>query len=134
MPLARKANENVYANPDGTYTARIYSGAVNYQAEPGDWRPIDSNVVADAKGGFRNAAGPFNVHFAADSGGASLLEVQNGKNRVGFTAPPGSRAARATTSGSMITLRRHRPQHRPRIPRRLRPGQGAHRPSKSASG
>src|SRR2546421_367226 len=26
MPLARKANQDVYQNPDGTYTARIYSG------------------------------------------------------------------------------------------------------------
>jgi hypothetical protein len=58
MPLARTANRNVYANPDGTYTAKMYSAPVNWLASPNNWLAIDNGIAPSADGTFENTSGP----------------------------------------------------------------------------
>jgi len=102
MPLARTATRNVYANPDGTYTAKVYSSPVNWLAGPNNWLPIDNGVVASADGSFHNASGPVSMHFAKSSGQGSLIQLSSNGDSVGFSAPMGAADVRPVINGNTI--------------------------------
>src|SRR5206468_285356 len=58
----RNRTSRTFANGDGTLTARIWANSVNYQATDGTWLPIDTSLVATAKG-WRNAANNFDLQL-----------------------------------------------------------------------
>src|SRR3989440_2926163 len=102
MPLARTANRNVYANPDGTYTAKIYSAPVNWLAGPNNWQPIDNGIVAAADGSLHNASGSMSMHFAKHSGQGPLVQVSSGGANLGFGAPTGAADVQSVVNGNPI--------------------------------
>ena len=102
MPLARTANRNVYANPDGTYTAKMYSAPVNWLASPNNWLAIDNGIAASADGTFHNTSGPVSMHFAKSSGAGSLVQLSSGASNVGFSAPTGAADVRPVINGNTI--------------------------------
>jgi hypothetical protein len=55
--VERRERADIFENPDGTRTARLYSQPVNFQDASGTIRPIDTTVVPEGDQ-LRNAAGP----------------------------------------------------------------------------
>ena len=95
--VGRTANGVVWANPDGTVTARQYPSDVNYQATDGSWQAIDTRLVSDGQGGTTNKAGPFGVHFAGTADGAQLVSLDTGGASLSF----GFAGATRTDSGQL---------------------------------
>jgi RHS repeat-associated protein len=83
--IDRTANAVVWANPDGTTTARQYAGDVNYQAEDGSWQAIDTRLVDDGQGGKVNKAGPFSVRFAGHANDEELLQLEADAGSLSLT-------------------------------------------------
>jgi RHS repeat-associated protein len=52
VPTQRSANGRVFANPDGTFTAEINAGRVNYKDPNGAWQPIDTTLVPELVDGY----------------------------------------------------------------------------------
>jgi len=103
MPLARTANRNVYANPDGTYSARVYSGSpVNWLAGPNNWLPIDNTIVASSDGSFHNASGPVGIQFAKSSGQGQLVRFASAGDSLGFGGPTGAADVRPVISDNTV--------------------------------
>jgi hypothetical protein len=105
MPLARTETGKVYANPDGTFTAFIYSAPINWAAGEHNWLPIDDTLVKASDGGYTNKSGPVGVHFAKSAASDSLVQFTAGGTTVAFGAPVGARAVVPTISGSTIRYR-----------------------------
>lgn len=61
----RTRTSRTYVDAYGTYTARVFTGSVNYRAEDGTWRGID-NTLLRTSSGFRNKAG----HYVAELPGS----------------------------------------------------------------
>jgi hypothetical protein len=72
--VERRERADIFENPDGTRTARLYSQPVNFQDASGTIRPIDTTVVADGDQ-LRNAAGPLDLRFAARADEANLVSI-----------------------------------------------------------
>jgi hypothetical protein len=67
VPDLSTETSNTVRNDDGTYTARVSVGPVNYQDDSGDWVPIDNSLV--------EAPGPaYSVENAANSYTVSIPE------------------------------------------------------------
>ncbi|MFI5916005.1 hypothetical protein [Dactylosporangium sp. NPDC051541] len=56
---------DVFHNADGTYTQRVYAEPVNFKVADGSWKPIDSELRADAQGRPQIGANAFQLSFAA---------------------------------------------------------------------
>jgi RHS repeat-associated protein len=52
LPTQRSANGRVFANPNGTFTAEINAGRVNYKDANGAWQPIDTTLVPELVDGY----------------------------------------------------------------------------------
>ncbi|MWA05463.1 DNRLRE domain-containing protein [Actinomadura sp. LD22] len=98
-----------YKNPDGTWTARVNTRPVNYQDSDGSWQPIDSSLVREGNGRWRNKADQNRVDLAGRATGRDLavLEMGTGK-RFGFGVD-GATATQAQAQGDTITYRDLRP-------------------------
>ncbi|WP_018130090.1 hypothetical protein [Effusibacillus pohliae] len=58
----RTATSKRYVNPDGSFTEKVYMEPVHYKdAQTGKWLPIDSNLVSDSNGTYKNKANKFSV-------------------------------------------------------------------------
>ncbi|MFV2011251.1 MULTISPECIES: LamG-like jellyroll fold domain-containing protein [unclassified Micromonospora] len=82
--VASGPNADVYANADGSTTAELSTGQVNYEAADGSWRPVDSTLVR--RGGRwvvrENSLG---VSLAGTSAGGALVELSlPGDGSVGW--------------------------------------------------
>jgi YD repeat-containing protein len=97
----RRAAAKIFANPDGTRTARVYSGPIHYQDASGAWKDIDTKLVADAVGGYRNSGGPLSLHFAPASNDPSLATVSAGGHQISFSME-GASPSVGVPSGSGI--------------------------------
>lgn len=69
--VQERTNETTttYLNPDGSYTSQISSAPVNYETQPGEWAPIDNELVP-AEGlayDVENAAGPYELKIPEDA-------------------------------------------------------------------
>jgi RHS repeat-associated protein len=83
----RTANERTYDNGDGTQTTEFSDSPINYRAADGSWQPIDTHVMAagGTADGWRNAAAPVGLRFAARSDAAELARVAvDGTHAVSF--------------------------------------------------
>lgn len=89
--LVEKRNENqkVFLNSDGTYTADIYSGPINYKN--GDkYDEIDNSLVKSNVGStdkdviYKNKANSFNTYFDENLNSQQPVKLQFGKYNIGL--------------------------------------------------
>ncbi|WP_436521562.1 RHS repeat-associated core domain-containing protein [Actinoplanes sp. HUAS TT8] len=83
---ARSETQDVVANPDGTWTAKIYAGPVRMRGATGDWTPIDLTMRAEANGQIAPVAHPGHLRLSGKAGAGEheLLSVEVGGERVGI--------------------------------------------------
>lgn len=79
---------NVYRNPDGTITSKIYFAPVNYQTEDGNFHPINTDLVSDSNGGYKVNQNRFTTQFGAASDSSNLETVNYNGNQVSFQLAP----------------------------------------------
>lgn len=85
LPELRTANSLTFLQPDGTYNARIYAGAINYQDATGAWQAIDNTLVSSSEPGYayENQANSFRVLLPSDLG-AAPVKVSTSLGDVSF--------------------------------------------------
>ncbi|MEU7905922.1 LamG-like jellyroll fold domain-containing protein [Actinoplanes sp. NPDC049118] len=59
------ASTDVFQNPDGTQTAKVSTGKLNYKGSDGKWRPIDTTLVRGGDGRLKTSANAFGTSLAA---------------------------------------------------------------------
>jgi hypothetical protein len=103
LPGERTRFATVFANPDGTRTAKYGTRPVNFQAADGSWRPIDTNLVGNGVGRLVKGADAGATSFAASAADPqiALLDVGSGR-RVGFGLSK-ARPAPGRVSGDTVT-------------------------------
>ena len=81
---ARAETQEVFANPDGTWSARIYAGPVRMRDAGGSWKPIDLTMRAEADGSVAPVAHPGDLRLSGkvDAGRHELLSIVVGGERV----------------------------------------------------
>lgn len=99
----RNATRRVFDNPDGTTTEVVSPVPTSYRDERGDWREIDTSVVADrtarGAGRFVSKANEFTAVF--DSGRVGYSLVVKGE-RAGFFAE-GAAGSAPVVEGSVVS-------------------------------
>lgn len=84
-PAQRSRFTYRYANPDGTWTARVFDRPVNYQDHKGAFQPIDARLVDDGKGYWRNKADSTTLRFSGHASAQDLATMElGGGRRFGF--------------------------------------------------
>ncbi|GAA2864708.1 hypothetical protein Acy02nite_14240 [Actinoplanes cyaneus] len=81
---ARSETQDVFANADGTWTAKIYAGPVRMRDAAGAWTPIDLTMRAEANGQVAPVAHPGGLRLSGKAGDGEheLLSVEAGGKRV----------------------------------------------------
>lgn len=109
----RAERERTYLNPDGTYTTRFYNEPVNFRAENGSWKTIDTSLVprdsagpstmSGAEDGFETASTEARIEFGgtADADPVVQVGVDEGVS-VGYSLDEASAAA-GQAQGSTLT-------------------------------
>jgi RHS repeat-associated protein len=89
----RTETSKTFRNDDGSLTTRAFSGPVHFR-EGGEWKPIDSDLVAaDAPGyGYRNAAAAFHALFKEELDEGFMRFVAGGRT-FDFSIDAAARAA-----------------------------------------
>jgi RHS repeat-associated protein len=65
-------------NPDGTYSTEVHSAPVQFQSASGDWRPIDSSLVATGEDGYNFTNSANDLDVLLDAGASEqLLRVES---------------------------------------------------------
>jgi hypothetical protein len=102
LPGERERFSRTFANPDGSRTSNFSTTPMNFQAADGTWKPIDTDLVEQPGGGWRNAADSGMVEVAETAGEDALATVELGAGRsVGFDAvAPRTRRARSRVTRS----------------------------------
>ncbi|WP_137816396.1 DUF6531 domain-containing protein [Gandjariella thermophila] len=99
----RNATRKVFANPDGTLTARVYPRPVHYQTSTGTWADIDTTLVRGSDGAWREKADAPSASFAAAGDASSLVGLElDASTSLGFGVQ-GASATPGVASGSTIT-------------------------------
>jgi RHS repeat-associated protein len=68
VPALRTESSSVFRTDDGGFTQVIGLGRVNYKDAGGSWQKIDTTLIPDGAGGWRNAAGPLSVDLPSTAG------------------------------------------------------------------
>lgn len=108
-PAQRTRYSNRYRNPDGTWTAKVSTRPVNYQASDGTWRPVDSTLVSAGKGRWRNRADQQTVSLAARASGQDVVLLDLGQGRRFGFGVGGAQAVEGKVEGNSITYADVRP-------------------------
>ncbi|MEV4316755.1 LamG-like jellyroll fold domain-containing protein [Actinocrispum sp. NPDC049592] len=66
-PAQRDANAQVFRNPDGTFTRRLFDRPVNARRPDGSWTPVDLGLSTGADGRSAPKSGPYPVSFGAQA-------------------------------------------------------------------
>ncbi len=66
-----------FRNADGTITAHIASGPINY-LEDGQWKTIYHTIEPSANGGFQNTYNSFRTHYPATASGEIVTVLPDG--------------------------------------------------------
>jgi RHS repeat-associated protein len=81
----RTADIKVFQNPDGTKTARIFSGPVHYQDPSGAWQEIDTDLITSSLARFKTTANSIGTDFAASPSDPDLAKLTlDGSHSLGF--------------------------------------------------
>jgi RHS repeat-associated protein len=100
---AASATSDVYQNPDGSYTRKVYGGPVNYRAPDGSWAPIDTTVGAGSDNRLHEKANSLGVDFSGSAADATLAALRvDGGHAVSYSLQ-GAAAVPAAVSGSTVT-------------------------------
>jgi RHS repeat-associated protein len=101
--VGRDAESTTYRRLDGMETVRLYGEPVNFRDADGEWRAIDTKVVADDSGGFRNSAGPTRFTFAGDTSLAEPVGIAGEGWSMRFGLQGAAEDKQASTEGSTVT-------------------------------
>ncbi|OLB80191.1 MAG: hypothetical protein AUI14_07570 [Actinobacteria bacterium 13_2_20CM_2_71_6] len=94
------ATSDVFQNPDGSYSRKVYAGPRNFKAADGSWAPIDTTVARKADGRWHENANAFGVDFAGSGDDATLASVLIDSSRsIGYGLAGAAHVA-ASVSGS----------------------------------
>ncbi|MGH2810959.1 MAG: hypothetical protein ACRDIA_08775, partial [Actinomycetota bacterium] len=107
LPGERKPNAKIFANPDGTKTAKVYGSPVHFKDPQGNWSEIDPKLIPDGAG-FKNAAGPFAVRFAPSASSPQLANIEADGHKVTMALDQASNTPGAAV-GQEITYPQVRP-------------------------
>lgn len=72
--VERTETADIYDNGDGTKTARVHAGPVNFKDATGSYRPIDTRLKSSTKG-HESSGGPLTVRIATTADAERLLAV-----------------------------------------------------------
>lgn len=102
--MASSQTQDVYANPDGTYTRRVYLGRVNYKAVDGVWTPIDTTLVAERGGRYyTEKANDVDVAVASSAADPALVSVAGDSRHVVTFGLQGAADVEAVVDGDTAT-------------------------------
>lgn len=99
----RTSDTSVFANSDGTLTARVYSRPVHYRTASGDWADIDTTLTANADGRWAEGADSPSASFAATGNDPSLVTYGPGAGEQVAYGLQGASAVQGQPSGNAIT-------------------------------
>src|SRR5437867_4338581 len=82
---AASATSDVFANPDASYTRKVYPRPVNFQAPDGSWVPVDTTLTKAGDGRVREKAHGHPADFAGSASDPVLAELSiDTAHRVGY--------------------------------------------------
>jgi RHS repeat-associated protein len=96
------ATSDVYRNPDGSFTRKVFADPVNYRAPDGSWQPIDRTLV-QAAGRIKPKADANAVDFAGRADG-ELATLRVGGLELGY-GMQGAKPVAAQVNGDTLTYR-----------------------------
>ncbi|WP_344615052.1 LamG-like jellyroll fold domain-containing protein [Dactylosporangium salmoneum] len=103
IAAAAEANSDVYQNPDGSYTRKVFQQAVNYKAAGGVWAPIDSTLTKGGDGRYRQHANSIATDLAPAASDPSLVELRvDGEHAVSY-ALAGAASVKPEVNGDTAT-------------------------------
>lgn len=101
---ARTRTSRTYVDADGRLRTTVWAGPVHFRDADGGWQKIDTRLVSDGRGGWRNAADEIVVSLPADL--ASPVTVGRGAVKVsaalrGASGPATAQGSRATYANAL---------------------------------
>ncbi|GII23282.1 hypothetical protein Pme01_28790 [Planosporangium mesophilum] len=109
IAAAASANSDVYENPDGSYSRKIFQNPVNFRAADGTWQPIDRTLVAGADGRLRQKANSPGAEFAGRADDPKLAQLSLGDGRSMAYSLAGAAPVTARAQGAAVTYPGVRP-------------------------
>ncbi|HET9654279.1 MAG TPA: LamG-like jellyroll fold domain-containing protein [Kineosporiaceae bacterium] len=97
------ATQDVYSNADGSYTAKVYAGRVNYETARGRWGPIDTSLVADGNHRYGQKANGTGLTLAATAADPALVSLSADAGRGLSFGLKDAGAAQAVVTGDVAT-------------------------------
>jgi RHS repeat-associated protein len=101
VPSLRTETSRTFRQADGSLTARISAGAVNYRDAGGTWKPIDTTLRPDGRGGLASTAAAAEVALPPSLDDPA--KVTDGDRWVSFALQGADAAAAPTAAGSTAT-------------------------------
>ena len=93
VPGLRSAYSNTYDNHDGSYTASVSSGPINYQPTAGGaWSPIDLTLsaISGGKGRVRASKTQVPIEVGAPDDTAGFVSANTGHGTISLSLAPGA--------------------------------------------
>src|SRR5438874_9291260 len=97
------ATSDVFANPDGSFTRRVYAGPHNFKAADGTWTPIDTTVAKQSDGRWHEHANAVGVDLAPSANDPALASVRLDASRAVAYGLQGAAKVAPVVSGSTAT-------------------------------
>lgn len=86
LTAERKAELKIFSNPDGTRTARVFSGPIHYRDGSGAWKDIDTKLVVSSPGRYTNAGNSFSLDLSSNPADSNLATFRlDPEHSVGFS-------------------------------------------------
>jgi hypothetical protein len=82
--VQRREFQNVYKNPDGTFTTEVGAESLNARDQHGKWVPVSTDLDEQADGSWSTEEHPFDPAFAARADDPNLLTISRGGYDVVF--------------------------------------------------
>lgn len=98
----RSETQQVFANPDGTFTAEVYAVPVRVHRSDGSWAPVDTTLRARSDGSLAPVSTAAPVSFSG-GGAAPLARLSRGGHDLAVTWP--GRLPKPVVAGDTATYR-----------------------------
>ncbi|MGD9713340.1 MAG: hypothetical protein AB7V46_14910, partial [Thermomicrobiales bacterium] len=83
--VQRREFQNVYENPDGTFTTQVGAEPLNARDEQGKWVAVSTDLDEQPDGSWSTEEHPFDPAFAATADDPELLTISRGGYDVVFS-------------------------------------------------